>query len=69
MEYAGLCKSCVNGLRCGTWSETKCKAFNIRIYSVIQHCESYKKRPKNFKEPKCQCDDCLKNEALYEGEE
>ena len=51
---------------CSTWAETKCKAFNIRIYSVITKCESYNKRPKDFKESKCQCESCLKNEKLNE---
>lgn len=64
-----LCKSCMNSIHCPTWTETKCKAFNIRIYSVINNCESYKKRDKNFKEPKCQCESCLKNEKLNEDEE
>lgn len=61
-----LCKSCVNSIRCNTWEETKCKAYKIRIYSVINKCESYKKRDKNFKAPKCQCESCLKNEKLNE---
>ena len=61
-----LCKSCTNSIPCQTWAETKCKAFNIRIYSVINKCESYNKRPKDFKEPKCQCESCLKNAKLNE---
>lgn len=27
-------------------------------------CEEYKARPKDFEEPKCQCDDCLRNDIL-----
>lgn len=62
-----LCKSCTEGIHCPTWGETKCKSFNIRIYSVINKCDSYKKRPKDFKEPKCQCESCEKNDSLTEG--
>ena len=56
-----LCKSCESCIECGTWGEKKCKALKTRIYSKIENCKHYKKRDKNFKEPKCQCDDCLKN--------
>ena len=61
-----LCRSCEKSINCPTWGDTKCKAFNIRIYSVIDKCGSYKKRDKNFKEPKCQCESCLKNAKLNE---
>ena len=63
-----LCKSCENSLHCPTWGETKCKAFNMRIYETMYNCVSYKKRSKDFKEPKCQCDQCLENPNLNEEE-
>ena len=37
-------------------------------YTAITKCKLYSKRPKNFKEPKCQCEDCLKNELLLNEE-
>ncbi len=63
---ADLCLTCENCIECGTWGEKKCKELKIRIYSEINNCKHHKKRGKNFKEPKCQCEDCLKN---VEGEE
>ena len=63
---ADLCLSCENCLCCGVWGEKKCKALKTRIYSKVDKCQLYKKRGKNFKESKCQCDDCFKNEDLYE---
>ena len=66
---SGLCPSCVNSVWCPTWTEWKCKAKSKRIYSVVTKCGSYKKRDKDFKEPKCQCEDCLKNEILWDKEE
>lgn len=62
----GLCPTCVNSIRCETWAEWKCKKLERRIYGYakLTDCKFYKKRDKNFKEPKCQCEDCLKNPLL-----
>ena len=67
-QITGQCTSCVNGIRCSTWSEVKCKKLERRIYGykTLIDCKFYKKRPKDFKEPRCQCEDCLKNELLSE---
>lgn len=69
-EEKSLCPSCTNSIRCETWAEWKCKAQKRRIYGykTMTVCGSYKKRPKDFKEPKCQCEDCLKNATLIEEE-
>ena len=68
---SGLCPSCDNSIWCPTWDEWKCKVKERRIYDykTLTKCKSYKKRDKNFKEPKCQCEDCLKNELLWGEEE
>ena len=57
-----LCPTCVNSIFCPTWAEQKCKVKGQRIYNheTLTECESYKKRPKDFKDPKCRCEDCLK---------
>lgn len=64
-----LCETCTNAIWCPTWAEWKCKAKEKRIRGELTKCESYKKRDKNFKEPKCQCKNCLENELLFEEEE
>lgn len=61
-----LCASCSNSIRCDTWAEWKCSVKKRRIYEVLTKCESYIKRPKNFKEMRCGCKDCLQNESLAE---
>ena len=65
-----LCASCTQSIYCDTWGEWKCKAKEKRIYNyktvTITNCEYYKKRDKNFKEPKCQCENCLENELTME---
>ena len=68
MIEKSLCPTCVHSIWCRTWAEWKCKKLCIRIRSnnVINKCDDYKTRPKGFKEHKCQCEDCLKNELLYE---
>ena len=66
---ADLCNSCEKCIPCLTWGEKKCLALNTRIYSEITTCTHHKKRGKDFKEPKCQCESCLANEKLYEDEE
>lgn len=73
MVNEGLCPTCVNSIRCDTWAEVKCKKLKRRIYGykTLTECKFYGKRDRLFKEPKCQCEDCLKNEALADenGEE
>lgn len=66
-----LCPNCVNSVRCETWAEWKCKAYEKRVYDydTLTNCKSFKLRDKNFKDPKCQCDDCLKNDILWEEDE
>lgn len=69
MSVEHLCASCSSSIWCPTWAEYKCKLKERRIYYGMlfsKHCPDYKKRDKNFKESKCQCDDCLKNEDLWE---
>lgn len=61
-----LCASCSNSLRCYTWGEYRCSAKKRRVYETVAKCDDYIKRPKNWKEMRCQCDDCLRNEALAE---
>lgn len=69
-EEKGLCPTCVNGVMCNTWGEMKCLSKKMRIYGykTMTVCGSYKKRPRDFKEPKCQCEECLKRAAVYEEE-
>lgn len=64
----GLCPTCAESIHCDTWGEMKCKKLERRIngYKTLTYCKFYKKRDKSFKEPKCQCEDCLKNGALHE---
>lgn len=64
----GLCPSCTNSIWCPTWAEWKCKIKEGRIYDykTLTECKFYKKRGKDFKEPRCQCEDCLKNEDLLD---
>lgn len=64
-----LCASCTHSIYCDTWSEWKCKAKEKRIYNykTIADCKYYKKRDKNFKESKCQCENCLENELIYDA--
>lgn len=61
-----LCASCSNSLRCYTWGEYRCSVTTRRVYETVTKCDDYKKRGKDFKEPRCQCDDCLRNESLAE---
>ena len=65
----GLCSNCVSSIWCETWCEVKCVAKKMRIYNPesINSCADFKKRPAvGYKEPKCQCEDCLRNDALAE---
>lgn len=65
---SGLCPTCTNGIFCPTWSEWRCKKLERRIYGYqrLTRCTFYNKRGKDFKEPRCQCNDCLQNEALLD---
>ena len=62
----GLCYTCVNSVRCPTWAEWKCLAQKRRVYEYAEmtSCADFKKRGKDFKDRKCQCEDCLKNDSL-----
>lgn len=64
----GLCPSCASAIWCDIWGQFKCKTKERYItgYKTLTDCEFYKKRPKDFKEPKCQCEDCLRHTALTE---
>lgn len=64
-----LCETCMNAIWCPTWAEWKCRSKEKRIRRELTKCSDYKKRDKNFKEPKCQCKSCLENELLFEEEE
>lgn len=70
MNNTGLCASCTKSIWCQTWAERKCLVRRLRFsaYGYFQpvKCPDYKKRDKNFKEQRCQCKDCLKNEALID---
>lgn len=70
MANDGLCSSCSASIFCPTWAEWKCTKRAIRFtsygYSMPTKCNDYVKRPKNWKEMKCLCDDCLNNESLAE---
>lgn len=64
-----LCASCEKGIYCPTWADYKCLLKMRRIYSSMplsRQCSDYKKRGTNFKETDCQCEDCLKNDDLWE---
>ena len=65
-EIKGLCPTCVNSIVCPTWGEIKCTELKQRIYGykTMSECAGYKKRDKNFKESRCQCEDCLNNDLL-----
>ena len=63
-----LCPNCTYSRWCPTWAEWKCLAKERRIYEYAEmtECEDFKKRGVGFKEARCQCEDCLKNEMLDE---
>ena len=67
-EIKSLCPTCSNSICCETWAEWKCTAKKRRIYGWKEttECKEYKKRPKNWKEMLCRCEDCLKNDKLSE---
>lgn len=66
-----LCPTCANAIFCDTWGQFKCTVKERRItgYKTMTVCGDYKKRPKDFKEPLCHCEDCMKNELLAEERE
>ena len=61
-----LCATCNNSIFCPTWAEWKCLAQKRRVYEYAEmtECKDFKKRPADFKERKCQCEDCLRNDIL-----
>lgn len=61
-----LCATCSNSIRCHTWGEYRCSVKKRRVYETVTKCDSYAKRPKNWKEIPCRCESCLRNEALAE---
>ena len=63
-----LCASCTQSIYCFTCFECICNVKEQLFYNykTITNCEYYKKRDKNFKEPKCQCENCLENELTME---
>ena len=61
-----LCSSCASSIWCPTWSEWKCKKHGLRMYSAVASCNDYSARPKGFKEPACQCKDCLVNDIILD---
>lgn len=67
----GLCVSCTSAIWCPTWAEMKCSARSKRIkgWKTLSECELYKKRDSGFKEHKCQCEDCLRNDILWDEED
>lgn len=63
--YEGLCKTCTESVRCGTWGEWKCLVHEKRYPNAgVRTCEDYKKRPAKWTDKPCRCEDCLKNELL-----
>lgn len=66
-NYEGLCATCMYSRRCETWAEWKCVVKEKRYnYAGPKECDSYKKALVGFKRPRCQCEDCLKNEMSAE---
>lgn len=70
-ETKSICESCDQEIWCPTWGEVKCRAQKKRIYGYKKltdpaQCKFYRKRGRDFKEPKCQCEDCLQNDKLAE---
>ena len=73
MATTGLCTTCIYSCWCPTWGDYRCFEKEIRLstYGFQQpiNCSVYKKRGKDFKEPKCQCENCLENEKSLDDEE
>lgn len=63
--WGGLCPTCEKSIRCDTWAEWKCLVQKSRYHhNGPMECADFKKRSKDFKAARCQCEDCLKNESL-----
>ena len=69
MANTSKCDTCTMSRTCDTWGEIKCVKLKQRIYKPekMTDCKFYTKRPKDFEEPKCQCEDCQKT-ADYDWE-
>lgn len=70
MATTGLCPTCIHSVWCPTWAEWKCtvKSKRIPVLSRVKVCSDFKKRDKDFEEPKCQCKNCLENDILWNEE-
>ena len=58
------CKNCSKAIWCPTWAEHKCVETEVRYSAPVEDCEGFVKRPENWKEMKCRCEDCQKNDLL-----
>lgn len=58
------CRNCSNSIFCPTWTEWKCTVKKVRYFDPESNCDKHIKRPKNWKDMKCRCEDCLKNDLL-----
>ena len=56
------CKNCSNAIRCNTWGEYKCTTRELRYSKPVEDCADFVKRPVGWKEMKCRCEDCLRDE-------
>ena len=67
-EKKNLCPNCSSAFFCKTWGEWECCAKKKRIYFIdwAYECADFKKRPAKWKEMRCGCGDCQKNELLME---
>lgn len=67
--FTGKCPTCALSIRCETWAEWRCKVLERRFHhNGPLECDDFKKRGKDFKAPKCRCEDCLKNDLLDDME-
>ena len=66
MKIDKSCASCSVSVFCPTWGEWKCITRELRYSRPVANCMDFSKRPANWKEHRCQCEDCLKNDALAE---
>lgn len=55
------CTICANAIWCPTWAEWKCVVQKKRHVAAVTNCDDFKPKAKSFKEPECQCEDCLAN--------
>lgn len=62
MAEVKKCDTCAHAIHCDTWGEVKCTYLKMRIYDfeTMTECKFYKKRPKDFEEPNCQCEECVR---------